>query len=78
MADHEPDSTEKGLRFGCGALMGVVIGVGESLRYFPTEAYGFIGVVILTAIVCGLLAVRRGNRFWHGLADSVRGWGDWW
>jgi hypothetical protein len=68
----EPDKAEKITRFGCGALFGVVIGIGLAIR-FAFSSLGFIAAIIVGAIlICGYLALKFGDEFW----PSIKDW--WW
>lgn len=68
---HKPDKLEKGIRFGCGALFGVLIGVKSFVyHFFMGDADPDIYVVVTVALVCGLLAMKMGDRFWMWL----KGW----
>lgn len=66
-----PDKFEIKVRFGCGALLGLFIGIFVAAR-ITYESFGAFAVIWLAVIiVCGLLAVRYGDRFWEDL-------GKWW
>jgi hypothetical protein len=59
-----------GVRFGCGALFGLFFGggtlfVGHSMGALVAAALG-------GALVCGVLSVRYGDRFWESLSGWVR------
>ncbi len=73
--DHEPDGMEKGIRFGCGFLFGAVWGVWASLTWLADATNWWIASAAVIAIVCGLLAMRFGDRFWEWVAK--RGWLRW-
>jgi hypothetical protein len=67
MDDHQPtDRFEKSTRFGCGVIVGLLLGfsaaIGGALNDFPT-----IAVLIVSAAICGALSVRFGDRFWYAL-----------
>lgn len=64
---HEPDSCEKGIRFGCGFLAGTVVaffflisGVAAFSGIFWAEVFG-------VALIFAYLAMRYGDRAWHSL-----------
>ena len=64
----QPDSTEKKLRFGCGALFGLFIAFTYSMHRIFVESDGlFIIFVIACILLFGFLAMKYGNRFWYTL-----------
>jgi hypothetical protein len=71
-----PDRFTLGVRFGCGALFGLVLPfVGGSIFSFETGRSA-LGWCLLVALVCGLLAMRFGETFWEKVVHS-RFW-RWW
>ena len=68
--DKPRDAGEAAIRFGCGAVFGFAafggllytIGDGGFDLWFPLAA----------AFLCGALALRYGDKFWHDLADWWR------
>jgi hypothetical protein len=78
----EPDAVEKGLRFGCGVLLGAVFGAatlgrifwGRSIFGWEAGAWALVGAVALT---CGLLGMRYGDRFFLRFAGIFRHWRRW-
>ena len=70
-----PDRLERGLRFGCGTLFGLALGlplVVESLaRDGPWLLMG-LGVVAGFTVLCGVLARTQGDEFWWSLRER------WW
>ena len=64
---------ERGVRFGCGALVGGLFGFYMAIR--ETEA-GPLAIAIAAglAIVFGFLAARYGDRFWESVGSVVRWW----
>ena len=67
-----PDRMEKGLRFGCGGLLGLVVALYLMFRFWraPTiEGTLFWGGLAVTVLVCGGLAVRYGDRFFEEVID---------
>jgi hypothetical protein len=58
---------DKGVRFGCGALLGLllVLGVAEFGEGLTLE--GFIAVGALAVAGCGAFGVTHGERFFSGL-----------
>jgi len=67
--ENEPDRLEKGIRFGCGGLFGAVVGFFFIIDLPPKSYGGILAACAVGAIVCGLLAMRYGDRFWYGLRD---------
>jgi H+/Cl- antiporter ClcA len=78
----KPDSFEKRIRFGCGFLFGLASGVAMSLflifQLLSKELISLgsikviaVGVILGTAFLFGLLAMRQGDRFWHKAIDWV-------
>jgi hypothetical protein len=75
MSDHgdpEPDTEEKAIRFGCGALLGILFGFYLAFR-FTVLSFGMAAAVVLGVVVlCGYLALRYGDDFWHWILSNVR------
>lgn len=69
-----PDGVEKSLRFGCGFLFGGVIVFFAFARVAFNAHWPFWVAVGLGALPCGLLAIRYGDRFYHGIMDLFRWW----
>jgi hypothetical protein len=60
---------EEGLRFGCGALLGVFIGLAVLTRA-AAETFGGLWTCLgVSMLICGLLAVRYGDEFFKGFSD---------
>ena len=70
----EPDSFEKRLRFGCGFVFGAIIAFFVILREIAAFSGTFWSAVAFAAIISGFLAMRYGDRFWHGVSDWFRWW----
>lgn len=68
----KPDRIEKEVRFGCGFAFGLLVGFFVAARHIYNSAGWLAVVTLVIAILCGLLAVRYGDRFWH----SLKNW--WW
>ena len=65
MDEHEPDATEKRIRFGCGATLGALVAL-PTVGLLTEATLGSTGVaVLLTALVFGWL--WRGG---HGGRDA--------
>jgi hypothetical protein len=71
--DHVPDRVEKRIRFGCGFLFGGLLGFFVAVRSIAENAGAVLAVALGIAVVCALLAVRYGDRFWYALRE----WLDW-
>lgn len=76
MMDDElkPDGVEKGIRFGCGFLFGGLILFFALARDFFSTASPFWIVLGVGAFICGLLAIRHGDRFYQGILDFFQRW----
>ena len=64
----------KGVRFGCGALLGLVVGVGGAIRFSSSSALLPVLSILATALIFGLLSARHGDRFWENLSRTLRWW----
>ncbi len=61
------------MRFGCGAIMGAAVGFGSML--FVNDSFGSLVVTcVVTSLIFGIAAMRRGDRFW----ERLRHWVWWW
>ena len=69
-----PDGFEKCLRFGCGTLFGGVTILLVVSRFIFSTSSGFWISICLGALACGLLAIRYGDRFYHGILEFFRNW----
>ncbi|MFZ6672721.1 hypothetical protein [Undibacterium sp. Xuan67W] len=74
-SDMEPDDSEKRVRFGCGALLGVFVGKGLVLEYVVSSFGLKLGMVVAATLVCGFLAMKYGDEFWYSLKDWL--WRQW-
>ena len=68
----KPDRTEKGIRFGCGFVFGLVVGLFTALTWI-IDSWSIAVIALIAAVVCGLLAERCGDAFWR----SLRNWWYW-
>lgn len=73
MTPPPPDRLEKGLRFGCGALVGCGLIAYVLLKGAFDQGGWFWTSLIGMSMVCGLLAVRYGDRFF----ETVLEWLTW-
>jgi hypothetical protein len=70
--DKKPDREEKVIRFGCGSIFGLFIGLTISLDLSGSWA---APIAIVIAITLGAMAVKHGDRFWEKVAEW---WNPWW
>ena len=62
------DRTEKGIRFGCGFVFGLLL-FGVSSIWFVYEDPGLhVSAVLIASIAFGLAALRFGDAFWRWFA----------
>lgn len=60
----KPDGIEKGIRFGCGGLLGLIIGGGISFRFFYNSGFVVIGLSVCCFLVAGYFASKKGDHFY--------------
>lgn len=70
-----PDGFEKGVRFGCGFVFGGILLVLALARDFFSTASPFWIAAGTGAVLCGLLAIRYGDRFYRAMLDFWQRWG---
>jgi hypothetical protein len=68
--DPPPTPLVKKTRIGCGAIFGLVVGLFGGIYWFGLSAGWLWGFAVLLAIVCAVLALRYGDRFWFAIVDS--------
>lgn len=69
--NHEPDKFEKIVRFGCGSVFGFVLGLYLFLDLFASEGIIIVIMAVFAiVIICGFLAMKKGDRFWY----SIKNW----
>jgi hypothetical protein len=64
------------VRVGCGALVGLVVGVAivvSTVSYWADSLAAFAGVVGLSVLICAVIGWGFGDRFFH----SVHRWIGW-
>ncbi len=67
---HEPDRYEKGIRFGCVSLFGLLLGFTVLVKlYLPEYTIFLVITALAVSLICGFLAMKIGERFWHSLKD---------
>jgi predicted PurR-regulated permease PerM len=72
--DIEPDNFEKGIRFGCGGLLGFVVGMYSFLHGFFSGSYLLnILSILFFVFLFGFLALKQGDKFWYSLKNWL-----WW
>jgi len=67
LAGRKPDAFEMKLRFACGALLGLLVGLGICVRVWPLGAVGVTLLVGGAMVICAVCAARFGDRFWAQL-----------
>ena len=60
---------EPGIRFGCGAFLGAVVGSLVALIWQPDSVLIALAVIFVPLLVFGLLSMKTGDPFWARLAD---------
>ena len=71
-----PDSQETLVRIGCGALVGLLVGLAiivGTVSYWANSIAVILGIVALSVAVCALIGWRFGDRFFHSLHKWI-GW----
>jgi hypothetical protein len=71
-----PNSQETFVRIGCGALVGLLVGlpiVVGTVGYWANSIAVILWVVALSVAVCALIGWRFGDRFFHSLHKWI-GW----
>jgi uncharacterized membrane protein YccC len=66
-----PHAEEKLIRFGCGAFMGLLLGLLVVFALLAPGAWMTAAVLLFSAICCGWLALRYGDPFWYKLAKYI-------
>ncbi|MDM0032817.1 hypothetical protein QTI33_11850 [Variovorax sp. J22P271] len=66
-AGRRPDAFETRLRFCCGALLGLLVGLGMCVKLWPLGIFAVCALLTLAVVACGMGAARLGDRFWAGL-----------
>ncbi|WP_423460092.1 hypothetical protein [Ottowia sp. VDI28] len=58
------EKTERGLRIGCGALVGVLLAISSSIYWLRNGGWwGFVLLLVVTVSLCVGLALRYGDEF---------------
>ncbi len=69
MYNQEPDRTEKAIRFGCGALLGMLVGFSVTLSFVGITWGAFWAVFLGSVFLCDWLAMKYGDRFWESIRN---------
>jgi hypothetical protein len=67
LAGRKPDAFEIKVRLVCGALLGVVIGLGMCVSLWPLSSLGACMLVGFAIAACAVGAARFGDSFWASL-----------
>jgi hypothetical protein len=70
----QPDALEKRIRFGCGALLGLVLGLAFGMNWLGFSGSVFLVLLAVHVLACGWLATRHGDRFWDRIASWLWLW----
>ena len=68
------------IKFGVGAVIGAVFGLGSIVRFYPRYDPGVIGDVVIVAgfmVFFGLGSAKQGDKFWDGVFRRSW-WSRWW
>jgi hypothetical protein len=71
-----PNSQETFVRIGCGALVGLLVGLAIVVRtvgYWAKSLAVILCMVALSVAICALIGWRFGDRFFHSLHKWI-GW----
>ena len=69
LRDKEPARTDRlefGVRFVCGVLFGIFVGVAAGLELWD-DARVLVAIVAATGLACGIAAARLGDGFWRSV-----------
>ena len=70
--EHKPDNIEKGIRFGFGGLLGIIIAIVIILYLGAYENISLcIAVFVICILVSGILLMKMGDRFLYILRDLL-------
>lgn len=67
LAGRKPDAFEMKVRFACGALLGLAVGLGLCVNLSPLSALATCILVGAAVLACGICAARFGDNFWANL-----------
>jgi hypothetical protein len=68
---------EKGIRFGCGSILGLLLGLYVSVKIYIRTGNTLvsIGIALIISLLLGFTAMKQGDNFWDSLKDY---WFWWW
>jgi hypothetical protein len=72
--NEKPDRTTKGIRFGCGALLGLLCGLSLVIYFIELTTVNTITAFLLLMLIFGLLSVRYAERFWEKISGILWWW----
>lgn len=61
---------ERSVRFGCGALLGVIVGLCVGAQMADASSISVAGLAVGGALLFGFFAAAKGDRFWHSLSAA--------
>jgi len=67
------DKPERRIRFGCGFILGLILGGIGAARMFYDNGNTIIAVTLVVALILGLAALQFGDSFWRVMKHWV-----WW
>jgi hypothetical protein len=65
---------EKRIRFGCGSLLGALLGFAFGMHWLGYSGGVFLLLLVGHVLICGWLATRYGDRFWECIANWLWLW----
>ncbi len=68
---YEPNNVEKGMRFGCGCLLGLLLGPIFLIRHLNhLNKYLLLSFIIICGLLFGFAAMKQGDRFWDRFIEG--------
>ena len=61
------------IRFGCGAIAGLVFGGLIAFEYYMGNLWIAVPIAIVAAIATGIAATKHGDSFWKEVLERI-----WW
>lgn len=68
--------SERGIRFGCGALMGLIVGTMAAIGALAEDWRLVLLIASGVAMTFGVLAARYSDRFWYRLGRLLWSMGE--
>jgi hypothetical protein len=62
--DPRPDAFELTLRYACGGLLGLVMGCGLCISFWPIGAVAALALVAASIATCAVCAAKYGDELW--------------